>query len=448
MRILSSAPLRGAVQRFAVLWGVALLHHQLGYGVAWDGASDIALTVSAVVLIVVPRLAVLTLAAVAHLLVVGDHLPSVYNHWWFAAWISVAALFAMLPAWQARRDGSDCASTAFHEGFAPAARLSLILLYLLAGFHKLNTDFLTPGISCGTVLTTQLGNTFGVPELGSQLGVVPAVLTLAAELGIPMLLLFSRTRAAGMIGALGFHVAMALAGYPRFSSTGLALLLLFLPAGTRLPWVERIWTSPTSRLVVVAVLMAVQWVAQDVADALLLFILLVLTAALAVAVWQVARRGEWSLPRGRISLAHVAPACVLVIGCLPYLGLATDRTWGMYSNLRVEGGTTNHLLVPVSSQLFTLQRDLVAVLDSDAPSLRSLARHDMLVPWVELRARVAEAAPHNGNAIELTYRRDGRHHHVPLVSNDSILSRPVSIWHRKLFRFRPVEASGPRACTV
>jgi hypothetical protein len=444
----SSPKPHAGVQRFAILWGLALLHHQLGYDTAWTAPLDLALTIAAAVLIVVPRLVVLALTAAVHLLVVGEHLPAVYNHWWFTAWISAAVLLAMPSTWRAAREARVTAPAAFDAAFSAPARLSLMLLYLLAGFHKLNTDFLTPGVSCGTVLTTQLGATFGVHDLGAPLGMVAAALTLVAELGLPILLLFSRTRAAGVLGALGFHLAMALAGYPRFSSAGLALLVLFLPTTTRFPWIGRVWATPASRMVTVAALVVAQWLAPAVASALLLLLLVGITAAFAAAVWLERRCGDWTLPRGRVRWAQLAPACVFLIGCLPYLGLGTDRTWGMYSNLRVEGGTTNHLIVPATSQRFGFQRDLVAVKTSSAPGLQSLATHGQVVPWVEFRARVAEAMVRAGGQVGVTYVRAGRMHQVDRVADDSLLARPVSIWHRKLWRFRPVEAVGPRACTV
>ena len=46
-------------------------------------------------------------------------------------------------------------------------------------------------------------------------------------------------------------------------------------------------------------------------------------------------------------------------GCSPYLGLKTETAFAMYSNLRTEGGQSNHLLVPAGVQLFGFQQDLV-----------------------------------------------------------------------------------------
>ena len=48
-------------------------------------------------------------------------------------------------------------------------------------------------------------------------------------------------------------------------------------------------------------------------------------------------------------------------GLCPYLGLKTQATWSMLSNLHVEGGKTNHWLVPASAQVFGYARDCVTV---------------------------------------------------------------------------------------
>jgi len=59
----------------------------------------------------------------------------------------------------------------------------------------------------------------------------------------------------------------------------------------------------------------------------------------------------------------------LLNGSAPYLGLKTHNTWTMFSNLQVEGGQTNHLLIP-AWQPFSFLKDSVMVLNSDVPAVR------------------------------------------------------------------------------
>jgi len=145
--------------------------------------------------------------------------------------------------------------------------------------------------------------------------------------------------------------------------------------------------------------------------------------------------------------ALLGPLLILFAGVTPYLGLGTDRALSMYSNLRTEGGGSNHFLIPAGLQVVSYQRDLIEVLQSNAAPVARLASERMAVPWVELRARLTEATASSGR-VSLTYLRGGRHHEVDSAASDSLLELPVSRWQLKFMRFRAVEPSGPRRCSV
>ena len=119
----------------------------------------------------------------------------------------------------------------------------------------------------------------------------------------------------------------------------------------------------------------------------------------------------------------------------------------MYSNLRTEGGRSNHFLIPAELQIASYQRDLVAVLGSNAAPLARLASDGLVIPWAELRARLTEATASSGT-VSLTYLRDGRRYQVGSAASDSLLALPVSRFELKFMRFRPVEPAGPRRCSV
>jgi hypothetical protein len=81
----------------------------------------------------------------------------------------------------------------------------------------------------GATLYATLARRLWLPDGGALATGAAIGGTLLLELGLPVLLLFPRTRLAGVLLAVPFHVALGLAGYPRFSALCLALLLLFLP---------------------------------------------------------------------------------------------------------------------------------------------------------------------------------------------------------------------------
>lgn len=389
---------------------------------------------------VLPAAPLLGILAALHVATVVHHLPAVYNHWYFGGLVSLT----LLPAWGVAlgrgRGGDTGAGGLLPAAFAPAARWGLLLLYFLSGFHKLNADFFDPALSCASILYQELRT--GVPLLpdSAVMGPLAIGLTVLVELGLPVLLLVPATRRVGAAAGILFHVLMAAAGYPRFSAIGLALLALFLPALPR--------PGPAFRVAAVATLLIASVLVPEQRDALFLWATLGLCGGLMALC--VVPGGEGSGERA-VSLrpalpAMLGPALILFSGLTPYLGLGTDRALSMYSNLRTEGGRSNHFVVP-ANQVAPYQRDLVQVLQSNAPPLARLAAEHMVIPWEELRARLSEASASSGS-VSLTYLRSGRRYQVGSAAGDTALALPVSRLGLKLLRFRAVELTGPRRCSV
>jgi hypothetical protein len=68
------------------------------------------------------------------------------------------------------------------------------------------------------------------------------------------------------------------------------------------------------------------------------------------------------LPCTAIGWATLAVAVML--GCAPYLGGRTHASWSMFSNLRLEGGATNHFICGPRLQCFGWLRDTCVVVSS------------------------------------------------------------------------------------
>jgi hypothetical protein len=412
----------------------------MAYGVARASLLDAGLTLAALAVMLLPAPPLLGLLAALHVATVVQHLPAVYNHWFFGGLVSLALLLAFLGAWWRGQGSWGRAGDLLPAAFAPAARWSLLLLYFLSGLHKLNADFFDPAVSCASVLYR--GLRAGLPVLpdGPVMGPLAIGITVLLELGLPLLLLVPRTRRIAVVAGICFHVLMAAAGYPRFSATGLALLVLFLPSLPR--------PGPAFRAAAVAALLAASMLVPAQRDALFVWATLGLCGGVLALCFVPAgddREGAVSLRPALPAL--LGPSLILFAGLTPYLGLGTDRALSMYSNLRTEGGRSNHFLIPAGLQMASFQRDLVAVLGSSAAPLARLAADRMLIPWAELRARLTEATISSGR-VSLTYLRNGRRYEVGSAATDSALALPVSRLPRKFIRFRAVEAEGPRRCSV
>ena len=431
----------GGLASFGFLWAFALLSHQMSYGVARASLLDAGLTLAALTVMAVPAAPLLGLLAALHLATVVQHLPTVYNHWYFGGLVSLTLLLASGAAWWRGRGAPTRADAVLPAAFMPAARWGLLLLYFLSGLHKLNADFFDPAVSCAPVLYQ--GLRAGVPVLPDApvMGPLAIGLTVLLELGLPVLLLVRRTRRAGVAAGILFHVLMAAAGYPRFSAIGLALLVLFVPSLPR--------PGPAFRGAAVATLLVAALLVPEQRDALFLWATLGLCGGLRALCLVPAADdpGEGPVSWRPALPALLGPALILCSGVTPYLGLGTDRALSMYSNLRTEGGRSNHFLIPADVQMASYQRDLVGLLESNAAPLARLAADRMLIPWAELRARLTEATSSSGR-VSLTYLRNGRRFEVGSAASDSLLALPVSRFALKFLRFRPVESAGPRRCSV
>lgn len=433
-------------------WAFAILYHQTAYRESLATPLDIVVTSLAALLLVRPTLLPFVALAVAQLLLVGQQLPNVYNHWYVVALANLGiVLAAVVAVARARRSPGHVGAAELLPAFGPAARWYLVFLYFLTGWHKLNRDFLTPDISCASVLLDQMAARLGGITVPPALGVVAIAATLLVELGVPIALLFVRTRTPAVLVALAFHLAMAVTGYARFSAAGVALLLCFVaPATHRHILATSLLTHARYRTVLVCGLLASTLV-EPLTEVTWLFGQLALTAWIG---WVVLRDGTTATLRaplrqaGDAWLPFAAPLLLLCSGIAPYFGLQTDRALSMYSNLRTEGGITNHLVVPSSWQHFPYQRDLVSVHEAGGRTLRPLVTNGLVVPFEELRARATESIALTAGPLSVWYGRGGVVYRVEDLRHDSALALPVSRLHRKFLRFRPVEERGPRRCSV
>lgn len=356
--------------------------------------------------------------------------------------------------------------------FEPLVRAATVAVYALTFWHKLNHDFLAPERSCGVFLWDNMRAQDWMPGAllppGAALAPLLIYGTLALEAGIPLLLAFARTARAGIAVALGFHYLLGLARFYEFSTMALALLFLFAPPAATPALVA--WWRRTDRrrlLLAAAALAALFAVAASVQSVLLWDpsiplrrnVRVVGHLVLAYGWWLSAipialfLRQLWRLPadaappRPRFAPSHpllaAAPLLVVLNGISPYLGFKTEHSFAMYSNLRTEGGSSNHLLLPAPLALAGYQRELVRVLETTDRRLAKASRGGQPVPFAVVR-RVAHFGGEPDAPARIVYERDGVVYEVPPLDADPALRRP-NVWERKLLHFRDVQAS-PVAC--
>jgi hypothetical protein len=159
--------------------------------------------------------------------------------------------------------------------------------------------------------------------------------------------------------------------------------------------------------------------------------------------------GIWKVPaaftlRPRWAPLGVIPLVVALNGLSPYVGLKTETSWAMYSNLRTEVHP-NHFLVPVSAKVFGYQDDLVEILDTSLPALAEYVGGDVRLTFFEFR-RMCSAATGD---FDVSYRRHGEDRTLEIVAgvaSDPAVCRAHPWLLGKLLRFRPVDTGAQARC--
>ncbi|NQZ94969.1 MAG: hypothetical protein HRU01_00535 [Myxococcales bacterium] len=448
------APAAAPERWFAIAWAAALLFHHR-FSIPWPdhpaGAADLVAVAAAIVTLVRPDLA-LPLAVLAASQLAGYALssPVTSNHYTLAAFVNVAVLLALV----ARRDPKSAFAC-----YAPVGRGIVVLLYFWSFFHKLNEGFLDPGASCAVALSDGIARGLGASAFPLHAGLA-IYGTLAIEGLAALLLLTRRGWPIAVLIVLPFHYAIPFSGfafYIDFSTALLALLTLFIGAERLAAFTSAVWGqrsaapgSPRLRRLCTGIAVALGFavaslVSDDRASEVHLGLFSLYAAPLsvflggcAVQAWRA--REPLALPRFGSGAWLAIPLLFFINGASPYLGLRTENAMAMFSNLRTEGATANHLLMGRSADRTDAQRP-VRILASDLASLAAFAGNpDRGLAWFEFWRRVGDA---RGGTIRYEVAGERFEHRV---GSDVPRYRPPT-WLVPIAVFRPVELRVPSPCS-
>ncbi|MGH2769460.1 MAG: hypothetical protein ACRDJF_02930 [Actinomycetota bacterium] len=423
-------------------------------------------------------------------LVVVIHLPAASNHLVLALMVHLAfAAGAVVilrsrsgPA--ARRDGAWFVARWVEMVRTPVG-ITLIVVYFFGVFHKLNTSFFDPSVSCAGSL---LNDTFRFQGLDP--GRIPSGFVVAGALGtvvveamILVCLALARWQRWGVLIGVAFHSLLTWASFYDFAGFVFALYVLLLPRetvmGVRRPetlrqaalagWAAHAGVSFSAALSQSASSpLGLRWHTLQVATwffAVAPLVVPLVRASFSPAASRLAPP-RWKL---RPAWLLLVPVLAFLNGSTSYLGLKTVANYSMFSNLRTEEGRTNHLLPVVGAlQIADFQSDTVDVQDIDFPSGIRLGWFERLrggfywfqhqtrwartdtpvrVPWFELRRAVLLWKDAGMRDIRIRYKRGGVEHEVPDAGVDPNLAEPLPPLARRLMAFRAIEdGNGPVLC--
>ena len=453
---------------FTVLWAVASLFH-MAHSSVFDAELNLALlTLAAFFAVFRPSLKSFLLLIGLQIFDAVFRMPFTTNHWIFTAFVNVTILHVILFL-IVRKRGFTLREGEVFKTFAPLLRVEVIILYFFAVFHKLNSGFFAPATSCATDLLIAQ-NLQAIMPLTDQLFLYNAYFTLLVELSIPVLLCFRRTRNAGAMLGLIFHSVLSYSTYNAFydfSSLMFAAYFVFLSPGYSLTvhgsfkkirdsfgrffqnysFAKVIYTV----LFVLFVLGSIYLLNKQLNSfkTVHLYFFWTLYSALFIgclAIHMLRRRRPAAPLEPAFRVPHwsllLIPLIVFLNGTLPYLGLKTENSYAMFSNLRTEGGTTNHFIVPATAQIFDYQKEVVEIVSSTDPLLQKLAEENKAMVLFEFRNYVHERKP-----ARVEYLLNGERKVVTRGDNASlqVLGKNPYVL-KKLMKFRPFAVSGPQPC--
>jgi predicted DCC family thiol-disulfide oxidoreductase YuxK len=444
---------------FCMTWGLFAFLHVLVY--AWQYGAAMWLTTWAVAplgvaLLFFPQSRRIFLALLACMSVDAvRQMPTLSNHTILKNTFLLGLLLS--GTWHALRGGKW---RDFLYDAAPIGRAALCVMYIFGVFHKINTDFLDPAVSCATALWQQM------PPLLSWLD-FPAVYyvaiygTLIVESVILCCLLIPRARHAGIVCGIAFHSLLALSGYAiyaPFSTLTIALHLLFLDReGARRIVESRFWQrlmtqfrSPSGLAIFVIWLAGLSWLAYtgDFGGVGVLWLPIV-----GLLCYAILKHGNAAPIRGggRILWSPLwwlnAISVLFLLNCFsPYLGLKTAQSMNMFANLRLEAGFSNHLIFRSAPGPFSYLADVVEIVDStESLYFGRIRAQGLHVTYYDLLDKL-ERNP----GATVTFRRGGE-----LVAGGTAATLGEEIrrelhprWIRAFFHFNPVDLSRPKPCAL
>lgn len=422
--------------------------------------------------------------------VIFYHLPFLPNHIFFTMMLCLTILLPGVYRLIRPETGYSASASAFRL-FAPLIRIELLILYFWVVVHKLNWDYFNPEVSCGALMYFEVVDLVhrhtGLMLPSGDWTRYPSLLgALAFEALIPLMLLFRKTRLAGLFVGMGFHMMLGLHhnNYVfSFTLMMFACYTLFLPNSTATALVQSFEQGPIGRALrgkpwlfpaVTLLLMAgylgavptlgsalsisaeqgLGPVYETVNAKVFIAISMLWTGSVfALLAWRVilkpAVRAFAVGPEDRWRLPHqwgwyAIPVVVFINSYSPYFGFKQHTSLAMFSNLRTEMGISNHMFIPSWPRLSDLHDRAVRVLESSNPRVPPSQPHNRW-PVSEFTRQVMLGPP---DAVYVVSGEDGET--LTLTGAEALMRpefEPEPWWARKLFWNKMVpDADRPCAC--
>lgn len=467
------------------------------------------------------------------------HFPDVANHVNLLLYLNIALITGGIFSYCTWRDrDSFRQDNEYYEMMLPILRSALILVYFLAGFHKLNRDFFNPQVSCANVFFVRIVSAvrtefFGLP-LFSWLSIIllfycwyilskqstlfvenkyfsfiflatiiplswgikvllennagfletlilpisflTAIIVVTWEILGGLFLSVTKLQLPIMAFSLMMHLVLAPIGFVDFAALALVLLLTFIPQNYYQLLINNIHVNigkfkinrvylyfliNTLGGLLAGISYRIQFIPNLKIITGLLFdfsAIILIYPLLSVIFVPVAQRPIWtgvSLLNDKMpKLMFLFPLLLVTFGFSSYLGLGTAGNFSMFSNLKTEGATSNHLLLSQNPwKIFNYQEDTVKVYVAFTEknerrfdinlNNRLLKGHSL--PVVEFKKLIYDWTKVN-RKVSMMFKYQGKSYPTRDIINDPTWKTSKQSWEMKLMNFRIISSIKPNEC--
>lgn len=326
-----------------------------------------------------------------------------------------------------------------------------VTIYFYTGFHKLNTDFLNPCVSCVNEINEYtISSLFGYPfKITDSLSRVFQIATLLIECIVPFGILFHKTIKYSIVILLIFHCYLSLSVFADFSAVGLFLLL-----GCMINFEENSFSKNTFLMVRI-------YLAMIIISVLSPFLLnytnipkshysfvkgcIFLVGYFSFIIYFFK---NYSVKRNYFQRNYFLP---LLLVCLilsfwtlkSYIGLGNAGNLTMFSNLVTEKSTNNHLLIDTKkTKIFDFEEDAVTIIYLNNKNITE-NYNGFKLPLVEFRFLVNYWSKTYKDEVPCKLIYKGKVFETKDICNSEFSQTK---WWYKYLNFRKIQAKGPNEC--
>lgn len=258
------------------------------------------------------------------------------------------------------------------------------------------------------------------------------------------------------------HLVLSPIGFVDFGSLAFALWLTFIPSNyyscfsqsIEIPWLNRKLNRSLLYLLInitggfisgIYYLLYPEFNIKAIAG--ILFIISVLIVIYPLVKKLITRPKSWQgvkvIDRKMPKFMYLFIVLLSIYAATPYLGLRTAGNFSMFSNLRTEGKTSNHLLLGSNPlKIWNYQENVVKIIEIDDERAKIGHKYrplkDHFLPVVELRKLIYEWTRAD-YIVPLKFEYGDRLYMTNNIVNDSVWRTPRRNWEMRLMDFRVIQ---------